>query len=183
VADTGIGIPENQQGIIFESFRQLDGQSTRKDGGTGLGLAISQRLVEMMNRQISVKSTISKGSIFEIILRDVEVYSSALLETPETSFDLKKLSFEKGQVSINLSPENLARVPALIETLEKEILPIIKNINGVIEIDVIENLAHKIVKLGADYQVPGLVNYGERLRELSPIFDITNINKALKAFP
>lgn len=48
VEDTGIGIPEHQQELIFESFRQQDGQSTRKYGGTGLGFSITKRLVEIM---------------------------------------------------------------------------------------------------------------------------------------
>ncbi|MDM8565807.1 PAS domain S-box protein [Candidatus Halobeggiatoa sp. HSG11] len=73
VADTGIGIPLDQQETIFESFRQQDGQSTRKYGGTGLGLAITKRLVKMMNGQISIDSQVGKGSIFEITLHDVEI--------------------------------------------------------------------------------------------------------------
>jgi PAS domain S-box-containing protein len=73
VADTGIGIPENQQDRIFETFQQLDGQSTRKYGGTGLGLALCKRLVKLMNGHISVESKVGGGSIFEISLPDVEV--------------------------------------------------------------------------------------------------------------
>ncbi len=73
VEDTGIGIQKQEQEIIFESFRQQSGQSNREYGGTGLGLSISKRLVEMMNGQISVKSTLGKGSSFEITLFDVIV--------------------------------------------------------------------------------------------------------------
>ncbi|OQY56279.1 MAG: hypothetical protein DRR08_02530 [Candidatus Parabeggiatoa sp. nov. 2] len=98
VADTGIGIPENQLGIIFESFRQQDGQSTRKYGGTGLGLTITKRLVEMMNGQISVSSQIARGSVFEITLRDVTVSATEPAETPENAFELNNISFEKAQV-------------------------------------------------------------------------------------
>ena len=98
VADTGIGIPENQLGIIFDSFRQQDGQSTRKYGGTGLGLAITKRLVEMMNGQISVSSQIGRGSVFEITLRNVTVSATEPAETPENAFELNNISFEKAQV-------------------------------------------------------------------------------------
>jgi PAS domain S-box-containing protein len=72
VSDSGIGIQKNQQDVIFEAFRQQDGQSTRKYGGTGLGLAITKRLVERMNGVISVQSEIGKGSIFRVILPDIQ---------------------------------------------------------------------------------------------------------------
>lgn len=99
VADTGIGIHEADQEIIFESFRQQDGQSTRKYGGTGLGLAITKRLIEMMNGQIVVKSKSGAGSIFEIILWDVGVASTN--KSVDTKvFDIKSISFEKAWVLI-----------------------------------------------------------------------------------
>jgi len=72
VEDTGIGIPEEQQEIIFETFRQQDGQMTRKYGGTGLGLTITKRLTEIMNGKISVESEVGRGSIFKITLNNVK---------------------------------------------------------------------------------------------------------------
>jgi signal transduction histidine kinase/DNA-binding response OmpR family regulator len=73
VKDTGIGIPENQLEVIFESFRQKDRQQHSKYGGTGLGLAITKRLIEMMNGVIHVKSEQNKGSVFQFELPDVNV--------------------------------------------------------------------------------------------------------------
>ena len=64
VKDTGSGIPEDKQEIIFERFRQVDDTITRQYGGTGLGLAISKSLVELMDGEIWVESKPESGSVF-----------------------------------------------------------------------------------------------------------------------
>ncbi|HWG42328.1 MAG TPA: PAS domain S-box protein [Gemmataceae bacterium] len=61
VTDTGIGIPLDKQGIIFEPFEQVDGGDSRRFGGTGLGLAISSQLVAMMGGQLHVESPVAAG--------------------------------------------------------------------------------------------------------------------------
>jgi PAS domain S-box-containing protein len=68
VADTGCGIPAEQQERIFEDFTQGDGSAARKYGGTGLGLAITRRLAALLKGQVRVESEVGRGSTFTVTL-------------------------------------------------------------------------------------------------------------------
>lgn len=112
VEDTGIGIPRERMGIIFQSFAQADSSVTRKYGGTGLGLAISKKLAELMNGQIGVESEEGKGSTFwftAVFQKGDSLVEDNTLEVPE--------GFDPGGCRILVADASSTSRLALIEML------------------------------------------------------------------
>ncbi len=106
VEDTGIGIPQKQRSLIFDTFIQQG----RKYEGTGLGLSIAKRLTEKMNGEINLSSVVGKGSVFTVLLRNIEIvdyHTEKIRVEPDTGIStdvhpIKIVIVDNNQYNINL---------------------------------------------------------------------------------
>jgi PAS domain S-box-containing protein len=122
VSDTGMGIPLEKQRIIFESFAQVDGSTTRRFGGTGLGLTISRQLAELMGGRMWVESEVGKGSTFHFTChfqRGTAPESDEERMAAQTLPGLNVLVVDNNPVNRNIFAEMLTNwrmIPTLAES-------------------------------------------------------------------
>jgi PAS domain S-box-containing protein len=122
VSDTGIGIPQEKLGMLFQRFSQIDGSISREFGGTGLGLAISQRLAQLMGGGIAVTSEYGVGSIFTLDL-PLEPVAPELPQAPagvaaELPGQLRVLLVEDNRTNQKLVEALLGELGYAIDTAE-----------------------------------------------------------------
>ncbi|RAU92950.1 response regulator [Paenibacillus sp. YN15] len=170
VTDTGIGIsPEHQIGI-FEAFRQVESNTSRKFGGTGLGLAISQELATLMGGSISVKSTLNAGSTFLLTLPVDGSYcarlqeSAAALEPSPLPMDMADHDF-----SILLVDDDMRNIYSLSAVLEEHNYRVICASNGEEALSTLETREVDLVLM--DIMMPDMDGYeAMRIIRRSPVF-------------
>lgn len=159
VRDTGIGIPDEEQDRIFESFSQQYGQDNKKYGGTGLGLAISKRLASLMGGRISLESKQGKGSTFKLFLPNLE-HSEDVVEKSESYLWKDEKFFFKG--SSILVVDDVSQNRALVANyLEKQNLKLIEADGGEIAVDLAHKLKPDLILM--DIRMPGMSGFDATL--------------------
>lgn len=165
VIDTGIGIVEQNQKKIFKAFSQEDSSTTKKFGGTGLGLTISNKLLNLMDSRLKLKSEVGKGSCFyfDINLKtDKELETNILqeknTETPENK-NLVELNPKLENVKILLVEDNKINM-LLLKTILKNCLPtanLYEAANGQEAVNQFEEILPDIIFM--DIQMPIMNGY------------------------
>jgi len=159
VQDTGVGIPEDQQAVIFESFRQKDGQKLSEYGGTGLGLAITKRLIEMMNGTIQVKSKMHEGTLFQFEIPNVDVATfvndNQLSDNANECKQCSKIVFDHAKV---LSVDDVLSNQILMDSfLDQFNFEVIKAYNGLEAIEMTKKHQPDIIFM--DIKMPVMDGY------------------------
>ncbi len=199
VADSGIGIPKNDQNRLFTAFVQKDDQDKRKYGGTGLGLAITKHLTEMMGGSIETKSMPGVGTTFTLIFNDIKTYTNieaaryAKKQRPRRKKAVKvsvrrppsgRRPAPKSKDSADISPKTTSKERSELALFLNEIYESKwKETSKTASFSQIKRFAEEIGNLGRQYNSKNLLNFSNELFEYTENFDIDNIHALLKKFP
>ena len=182
VKDTGIGIPRDKLGLIFEKFSQVDGSSTRRYEGTGLGLAITSRLVELMDGTIGVDSEEGRGSCFWF---EVALPQASGAESPPVSLvDVTGARI----LIIDDNPVNRAILTEQMAAWKFDACAAESGAEGLRVLDAAQRMGVKVDCILLDYQMP--VMSGAQIAQLIrampaiadvPIVMLTSVDQSLAA--
>ncbi len=170
VEDTGIGIPQNQQKIIFEPFRQQNGQNTRQYGGTGLGLSITHKVVQLLSGKISLQSIQGKGSIFSVVIPSISVATFAVDKKRSTN---KEYEYNLKKSTILLVEDVVTNREIVKGYLENQSITILEAQNGQEGVDLAISLHPDLILM--DIQMPIMDGY--------TAIDILKYNPTTKDIP
>jgi PAS domain S-box-containing protein len=145
VADTGIGISEEQQKGLFEAFKQAEEGTTRKYGGTGLGLFITRKILEMMDTEIRIESELGVGSNFSF---DLQLKETSVEMEPEA----EQIRFPKQQVNVLVAEDNIANQTIIKKLLSYADIDFEIVNNGQEALEAIKKKAYNMVLM--DLQMP-----------------------------
>lgn len=154
IEDTGIGIPEEKQELIFERFTQANNNITREFGGSGLGLTIIKRLLELQNSRINLESVAGKGSRFYFTLAFKKNTSEELQEAKPV-FGLNKM--DMSGLRILLVEDVAFNIMVAEKMLQNWNAKVDLANNGAIAVEKIKNNSYDLVLM--DIQMPVMDGY------------------------
>ena len=152
VTDTGIGIPENFMDRLFHSFSQADTSTTRTYGGSGLGLAISQKLVNLMEGEILVKSELNRGTEFSFYIKVRKVEEKPV--PPDIGSEKIKKLAEEIPLNILLAEDNPVNQKVALFLLNKLGYNADAVANGKLVLESLMNKSYDLIFM--DIQMPEL---------------------------
>ena len=155
IKDTGIGIANEKQKLIFERFTQADSSTSRGFGGTGLGLAICKRILEFQNSSLQLESEIGKGSAFFYIqtftksgkITEIQKVENNLPEQQNSLTDISILLVEDNSLNVLVAKTFLQRWGATVDVA----------LNGQEALDMLNITKHKLVLM--DMHMPVMDGY------------------------
>ncbi|MDA3928165.1 MAG: ATP-binding protein [Prolixibacteraceae bacterium] len=152
IEDTGIGIPKDQVGLIFEAFTQQSGQSNRQFEGTGLGLTITKKLIQKMNGTINATSQVGKGSIFRVDFKDIQLAEIKSNNDKSNDLNDRQIIFEPATIMIVDDID--FNIKVLKTMIEYEQFTFLEAYSGESAIEMLETETPDIIFM--DIRMPGM---------------------------
>jgi PAS domain S-box-containing protein len=180
VSDTGVGIPEGSQKVIFNSFVQV--RNRLNQGGTGLGLAITQRLVKLMKGTISVESIPEKGSKFTVRIPDVEYQKSNDSHMKNVAFSTESADLPLNTNDEVVFNEDLRDADGLIRALEGEFYTKCMSFELRQPIGEVRDFGKNLADLGKQHNCHFIASYGKELESAADNFNIDVMLKLIRNY-
>jgi PAS domain S-box-containing protein len=182
VIDSGIGMTEEFQKNLFQTFSQESDSNIKKYSGMGLGLSLAKKIVDLMEGNILISSFPGKGTNVVIMLQNVIAIKNSISKNNEETINSSQIISKHETVSkpISLSLENQNK---LTNILQNEMYNQWLRFSDQQPMDEVDAFSSQLIQIGQEFCIDELVQYGKALHETVECFDIDRLLNLLKSFP